>query len=192
MTVCACCEAQGALLRLCEAQGALLRLPRPHAACCRWPCRWTSSGRETLLALPVWCSELQTESGEWRTCERANVYEWSKEGCQGLQRSGVSDAEVVDLSETRYGMLRVRDLLQEQEPWLCRQRLKTKYYFWCSSRTSIFFSSLTAPRHNDLVAEVSHLLYSFQSPINTMAILETSTAKYGQAQLIPGSLCIGQ
>ena len=46
------------------------------------------------------------------------------EGCQGRQRSGVSDAEVVDLSETRYGMLSLRALLQEEEQWPCSQGLK--------------------------------------------------------------------
>ena len=33
----------------------------------------------------------------------------------GPPGSGVSDTEVVDLSETRYGMLSLRSLLQEQE-----------------------------------------------------------------------------
>ena len=46
------------------------------------------------------------------------------EGYQGRQRNGVSDAEVVDLSETRYGLLNLRALLQEQEKWPRVEKLK--------------------------------------------------------------------
>jgi hypothetical protein len=57
------------------------------------------------------------------------------EGYQGRQRSGVSDAEVVDLSETRYGLLNLTALLQEQEKWPRVEKIKV-------------FKSLVTPWNN--------------------------------------------
>ena len=111
------------------------------------------------------------------------------EGCQGRQRRGVSDAEVADLSETRYGMLSLRALLQEQEQWPYSQSLQqsAQMIFLMLSPEYPHFSLLRlltqahVNHHNDVRGLCANL-FSYNHNDDLIPRMTTSLGQYPPPQ----------